>query len=230
MANAPHLDIELFTSTVAFSKAPSTTNTPCSVLSVLCFPSMPHTTLPCHHPQHCCLSTQTNTTYHQSNHFIKANTIAKCQHTAQVKCCQTCIHDGIVCDVLDTFTSNLIPCGQSNIVPFMTSITHDARFCCGVETSQVKTIQLSVPHQSLAQQCHLFLVHWFVCYHMCPFITTQAARNNDRTSTNWNSSLPHMTCFSSVPQQSNPCTPLPSGILFLSTHHIHILAFTLTAF
>ena len=48
-------------------------------------------------------------------------------------------------------------------------------------------------------------------------------------NTNWNSSLPHMTCFSSMPQQSNPCTPLPSGILFSPTHHIHILAFALTA-
>ena len=33
-----------------------------------------------------------------------------------------------------------------------------------VETSQVKTIQLSVFLQSLAQQCYLFLVHWFVCF------------------------------------------------------------------
>ena len=117
---------------VPFSKAPSTTNTPCSLLSVSCFPSTPHTALPCHHLQHGCLSTQANTTCHQFNHFITTNAIVKCQHTAQVKCCETCCHHNKVCDGLDTFTSNLVPCGQSNIVPFMTSDTHDARFCCGV--------------------------------------------------------------------------------------------------
>ena len=114
-----------------------------------------------------------NTTCYHSNHFITTNATVKCQHTAQVKCCQACAAFNKVCNVLDTFTSNLITCGQSNIMPFMTSSIHDARFLLWcVETSQVKTIQLSVPHQSLAQRCHLFLVHWFVCFHMCPFITT----------------------------------------------------------
>ena len=98
-----------------------------------------------------------------------------------------------------------------------------------VETSQVKTIQLSVLHQSLAQRCHLFLVHWFVCFHMYSFITTQSTHNSDWMNTNWNSSLPHMKCFSLMPQQSNPCIPLPSGILFPPTHHSHIVAFTLAA-
>ena len=93
---------------VPLSKAPSTTNTPCSLLSVLCFPSMPHTALSCHHPQHGCLSTQTNTTCHQSNHFITTNAIVKCQHTAQVKCCEVHAVFNVVCDFLDTFTSNLI--------------------------------------------------------------------------------------------------------------------------
>ena len=115
-----------------FSKAPSTTNTPCSLLSVSCFPSTPHTALPCHHPQHGCLSTQTNTTYHQSNHIITTNAVVKCQHTTQVKCCEPCVAFNKVCDGLDTFPSNLIACGKSNIVSFMPSDTHDVRFCCGV--------------------------------------------------------------------------------------------------
>ena len=117
---------------VPFSKAPSITNTPCSLLSVLCLPSMLHTALSCHHPQHGCLSTLTNTACHQSNHFITTNAIVKCQHTAQVKCCETCAHHNIVCNFLDALTSNLIPCGQSNIMPFMTSDTQDTLFCCCV--------------------------------------------------------------------------------------------------
>ena len=117
---------------VPSSKAPSTTNTPCSLLSVLCFQSTPHTALSCHHPQHGCLSTQTNTTCHQSSHFITTSAIVKCQHTAQIKCCQACGHHNIGCDVLDTFPFNSIPCGQSNIVPFMTSDSHDEHFCCDV--------------------------------------------------------------------------------------------------
>ena len=117
---------------VPFSKAPSTTNNPCSLLSVLCFPSTPHKALSCHHPQHGCLSTHTNTTYHQSNCFITTNAIVKCQHTAQVKCCQAYGVFNKACDFLDAFPSNVIACGQSNIVPFMKSDTHDARFCCDV--------------------------------------------------------------------------------------------------